>query len=554
MEMHYATIWESIADAIPDAIAIVNGDVERTWAQYDDRAARMAAALTAAGLGPDAKIGMYLYNGNEYLEAQYAGFKLRGVPVNVNYRYLDDELHYLLDNADAEALVFHSSLGDRVARVADRLPKLKLLVQVDDTIDDADDADDLSAAGRVPGAVAYEDLVAAHDPMPRITRHEDDLYMLYTGGTTGMPKGVMYAIGGMTAGFVVAGFPLVGLPAPTDASQVAALARQAYEAGNQIVSVPCAPLMHGTGVWLGAFIQHLAGGQVVTMQSRSLDAHEVLDVTQRRRVTSWTIVGDSFAKPIIRAIDEATERSAPYDTSSIKVVISSGVMWTAEVKEQLLDRVPQAMLVDAIGSTEGSMGVQITMRGMAVETAKFAQMPTTKVFTDDGRLVEPGSDDVGMVAAGGNVPLGYFKDPEKTARTFRVIDGERYSFPGDLAKVAVDGTLILLGRGSQVINTGGEKVYPEEVEEAVKRVDGVLDCLVVGVDDERFGQAVAAVVSTVDGSALDEATVVARVKEQLAGFKAPKRVVFVPQVPRAPNGKADYKTAKHLANDAAHAG
>jgi acyl-CoA synthetase (AMP-forming)/AMP-acid ligase II len=540
MEMHYATIWESIADSIPDAIAIVNGDVERTWAQYDDRAARVAAGFTAAGLGPGTKIGMYLYNGNEYLEAQYAGFKLRGVPVNVNYRYLDDELQYLLDNADAEALVFHSSLGDRVARVADRLPNLKLLVEVDD-----------GGAGQVPGAVAYEAFVAEHDPMPRITRHEDDLYMLYTGGTTGMPKGVMYAIGGMTAGFVVAGFPLVGLPAPTDAGEVAALARQAYEAGNQVISIPCAPLMHGTGVWLGALIQHLAGGQVVTMRSRSLDAHEVLEATRRRGVTSWTIVGDSFAKPIIRAIDEANGRSAPYDTSSVKIVISSGVMWTAEVKEQLLDRVPQAVLVDAIGSTEGSMGVQITMRGMAVETAKFAQMPTTKVFTDDGRLVEPGSDDIGMVAAGGNVPLGYYKDPEKTARTFRVIDGERYSFPGDLAKVAADGTLILLGRGSQVINTGGEKVYPEEVEEAVKRVDGVVDCLVVGVDDERFGQAVTAVVSTADGSQLDEGTVVARVKEQLAGFKAPKRVVFVPQVPRAPNGKADYKTAKQLANDAA---
>jgi acyl-CoA synthetase (AMP-forming)/AMP-acid ligase II len=540
MEMHYATIWESIADSIPDAIAIVNGDVERTWAQYDDRAARVAAGFTAAGLGPGTKIGMYLYNGNEYLEAQYAGFKLRGVPVNVNYRYLDDELQYLLDNADAEALVFHSSLGDRVARVAHRLPNLKLLVEVDD-----------GGAGQVPGAVAYEAFVAEHDPMPRITRHEDDLYMLYTGGTTGMPKGVMYAIGGMTAGFVVAGFPLVGLPAPTDAGEVAALARQAYEAGNQVISIPCAPLMHGTGVWLGALIQHLAGGQVVTMRSRSLDAHEVLEATRRRGVTSWTIVGDSFAKPIIRAIDEANGRSAPYDTSSVKIVISSGVMWTAEVKEQLLDRVPQAVLVDAIGSTEGSMGVQITMRGMAVETAKFAQMPTTKVFTDDGRLVEPGSDDIGMVAAGGNVPLGYYKDPEKTARTFRVIDGERYSFPGDLAKVAADGTLILLGRGSQVINTGGEKVYPEEVEEAVKRVDGVVDCLVVGVDDERFGQAVTAVVSTADGSQLDEGTVVARVKEQLAGFKAPKRVVFVPQVPRAPNGKADYKTAKQLANDAA---
>jgi fatty-acyl-CoA synthase len=303
-------------------------------------------------------------------------------------------------------------------------------------------------------------------------------------------------------------------------------------------------------VWLGAFIPHLAGGHVVTLTSRSLDAHEVLATTQQHRATNLVIVGDSFAKPLIKAIDEAIERGEPYDTSSIKIIISSGVMWTAEVKEQLLDRIPQAVLLDAIGSTEGSMGTQITMRGMPIETAKFSTMPDTKVFTDDGRLVQPGSDEVGMVAAGGNVPLGYFKDAEKTARTFRVIDGVRYSFPGDYAKVAADGSLILLGRGSQVINTGGEKVYPEEVEEAVKRIDGVLDCLVVGIDDEKFGQAVTAIVSLTEGTTADEAAVISGVKGQLAGYKAPKRVVFVSQVPRAPNGKADYKAAKQHALDA----
>jgi fatty-acyl-CoA synthase len=543
MEMHYATIWESIADAIPEATAVVHGTTERSWAEFDDRAARLASAYAAAGLGPDSKIGLYLYNGNEYLEAQYGGFKMRGVPVNVNYRYLDDELWYLLDNADAEALVFHSSLGDRVARVAERLPKVKLWIEVDD-----------GGAGSVAAAVPYEQVIAGHDPMPRIARQEDDVYMLYTGGTTGMPKGVMYAMGGMVAGFASAGFPLVGLPAPTDASEIAGLAKQAHDAGSQLVSIPCAPLMHGTGVWLGAFIPHLAGGQVVTLTSRSLDAHEVLALTQDRSVTNLTIVGDSFAKPIVAAVDEAAGRGQPYDLSSLKIVISSGVMWTAEVKEQMLDRIPQVMLLDAIGSTEGSMGMQVSMRGMPIETAKFAQMPTTKVFTEDGRLVEPGSDEIGMVAAGGNVPLGYYKDPEKTARTFRVIDGERYSFPGDLAKVAPDGSLILLGRGSQVINSGGEKIYPEEVEEAVKRVAGIRDCLVVGIDDEKFGQAVTAVASTEPGADVDEAAVIAGVKGQLAGYKAPKRVVFVAEVPRAPNGKADYRAARDLATGAPAAG
>jgi fatty-acyl-CoA synthase len=308
--------------------------------------------------------------------------------------------------------------------------------------------------------------------------------------------------------------------------------------------------MHGTGLWIGCFIPHLAGGHVITLTNRSLDAHEVLSTVERHRANAITIVGDSFAKPLIRALDEGKPDGSTYDTSSIAVISSSGVMWTTEVKEQLLDRIEQAILVDAMGSTEGTMGTQISMKGMTADTATFTQAPTTKVFTDDDREVQPGSDEVGMVAAGGNVPLGYYKDPEKSARTFRVIDGVRYSFPGDFAKVAADGTLILLGRGSQVINTGGEKVFPEEVEEAVKRVDGVVDCLVVGVPDEKFGQAVTAVVSLAEGSALDSATIISSVKNDLAGYKAPKSVIFVDQVPRAPNGKADYRRAKEHAEAA----
>ena len=540
MEMNFATVWESIAEAIPDAPAITHDDLTRTWAEYTERAARVAGALDAAGLGHDSKTALYMYNGNEYMEAQYGCMKTRGVPINVNYRYLDDELWYLLDNSDSEALFFHSSLGDRVARVAARLPDLKLLVEVDDG----------EGAGQVDGAIRYEDLIASHDPMAPIERAEDDIYMLYTGGTTGMPKGVMYANGGMAAGLIASGFPLLGVAPPTDAGEVAGIVKTAVEAGNHLISIPCAPLMHGTGLWIGCFIPHLAGGHVITLTNRSLDAHEVLDTVERHRVSAVTIVGDSFAKPLIRALDEGKSDGSKYDTSSIAVISSSGVMWTTEVKEQLLDRIEQAILVDAMGSTEGTMGTQISMKGLSPDTATFAQAPTTKVFTEDDRVVEPGSDEIGMVAAGGNVPLGYFKDPEKSARTFRVINGVRYSFPGDFAKVAADGTLILLGRGSQVINTGGEKVFPEEVEEAVKRVDGVVDCLVVGVDNEKFGQAVTAVVSLTQGARVDSATIIASVKNDLAGFKAPKSIVFVDQVPRAPNGKADYRAAKKHADSA----
>ena len=539
MEMHFATVWESIADAIPDLPATTHGSVTRTWAEYDDRAARVAGALSAAGLGPDSKVSLFMYNSNEFMESQFGVFKMRGVPINVNYRYLDDELWYLLDNSDSEAIIFHSSLGDRVARVVERLPKIKLLIEVDD-----------GDAGQVPNALAYDDVIAGTEPMERIERSEDDLYMLYTGGTTGMPKGVMYDMGGMTRGFVMLGLPMLGLAAPDDADSIGEMIAGASVNGSTLVSIPAAPLMHGTGCWLGWFIPHLAGGHVVTLENRSLDAHELLATVERHKVTSLTIVGDSFAKPIIRALDEGKPSGEPYDTSSVGMFISSGVMWTSEVKQQILDRIEQAVLVDAIGSSEGSMGTQITMKGVPTETATFSKMPETKVFTDDDREVEPGSDEVGMVAAGGNVPIGYYKDEAKSAKTFRVINGVRYSFPGDFAKIAADGSLILLGRGSQVINTGGEKVFPEEVEEAVKRVDGVRDCLVVGVENEKFGQAVTAVVSLEDGATVDSAGIIASVKTDLAGYKAPKSVIFVDHVPRAPNGKADYRAAKDHAEAA----
>ena len=540
MEMHFATVWESIADAIPDLPATTHGTVTRSWSEYDQRAARVAGALSAAGLEPGAKVSLFMYNSNEFMESQFGVFKMRGVPINVNYRYLDDELWYLLDNSDSEAIIFHSSLGDRVARVAERLPKLKVLIEVDD-----------GGAGQVPNALSYDEIMATTEPMDRIERSEDDLYMLYTGGTTGMPKGVMYDMGGMTRGFVMLGLPMLGLAAPSDASEIGAMIAAASENGSTLVSIPAAPLMHGTGCWLGWFIPHLAGGHVVTLENRSLDAHELLATVEQHRVTSLTIVGDSFAKPIIRALDEGKPGAGPYDTSSISMFISSGVMWTSEVKQQILDRIEQAILVDAIGSSEGSMGTQITMKGVPTETATFSKMPETKVFTEDDREIEPGSDEVGMVAAGGNVPTGYYKDEEKSARTFRVINGVRYSFPGDFAKIAADGSLILLGRGSQVINTGGEKVFPEEVEEAVKRVEGVRDCLVVGVENEKFGQAVTAVVSLEDGASIDSEGIITSVKNDLAGFKAPKSVVFVDQVPRAPNGKADYRAAKEHADAAA---
>ena len=535
MDLHYATLWEAISDTIGDRDAIVNGDVRRTWTEYDDRASRLASAFTGAGLGPDSKIGMYLYNGNEYLETQFAGMKLRGVPINVNYRYLDDELLYLLDNSDAEALVFHTSLGERVARVMERAPKVKLWVEVDDGGDS------------IPGALAFEDLIAGHDPAKRIKRSPDDLYMLYTGGTTGMPKGVMYDIGGMMQGLMAAAFPILGLGLPSPEEVPGLVANLQNESGG-LTSIPACPLMHGTGMWLGAIIGHIAGSKIVTLTNRSLDAHELWQAVQQEKATQVVIVGDAFAKPMLRALEEAKAEGNPYDLSSLRFLMSSGVMWTSEVKEQLLEW-HDYVLIDAMGSTEGSMGTQITTRGNIGETAKFAMAPTTKVFTEDGRQVEPGSGEAGMVAAGGSVPRGYFKDEAKSAATFKTIDDVRYSFPGDWAIVEADGSLTLLGRGSNCINTAGEKVYPEEVEEAVKRHDDVVDCLVVGIDDEKFGQRVTAVASLRPGSDLDGEAIRESLREKIAAFKMPKQLFVVEKVERAPNGKADYKWARKVVEE-----
>ena len=536
MEIHYATLWEKYADLLADRDAIIHGTTRRTWAAYEDRAARLAAGLAAAGLGHDSKIGMYLYNGNEYLETQFAGMKLRGVPINVNYRYLDEELLYLLDNSDAEALVFHSSLSDRVARVQDRAKKVKIWIEVDDGGDS------------LPGAMRYEDVIANNQPAARIERRSDDLYMLYTGGTTGMPKGVMYDIGGMMQGLMKSAFPILGLGLP-EIEEVPALVEKLHADGGAFASIPACPLMHGTGMWLGALIPHLAGAPVITLESRSLDAHELLATAVREKVGQITIVGDAFAKPIVKALEEARDQGKPYDLSNLRFMMSSGVMWTSEVKEQLLEW-HDMVLVDAMGSTEGSMGTQLTARGNIGETAKFAMNPTTKVFTEDGREVEPGSGETGMVAAGGSVPLGYFKDEAKSAATFKTIDGVRYSFPGDWARVEADGSLTLLGRGSNCINTAGEKVYPEEVEESIKRHEDVIDCLVVGIEDEKFGQRVTAVASVKDADALPGETLREFLRDKLAAYKMPKQIVIVDQVRRAPNGKADYKWARSVLEEA----
>jgi fatty-acyl-CoA synthase len=535
MHEQYATYWEAIADVVPEHTALVQGDRRVTWGEFDDRASRLAGALAGLGVGHGDKVAFYLYNSSEYMEAAFATFKLRAVHVNVNYRYVEDELLYLLENSDAEVLVFHGSLAERVANVREQAPGLAAVIQVDD------------GTPLLDGALAYEEVIAGTDPHPRIDRSGDDLYFLYTGGTTGMPKAVMWRHEDLFAATMPAAYLLRGIaPVPGSATEAATVAGDLVGQGNVGIHLPASPLMHGTGFF--TTLQALtAGGTCVTLEERTFDPHELWHTVQRERVTSIAIVGDAFAKPMVRALEEAEERGAPYDLSSLQLVISSGVMWTAPVKQALLDR-GGMILYDSLGASEGvGFATSISAPGGAVKTATFTVGEHATVLTDDDRHVEPGSGEVGMLAVSGPIPVGYYKDEDKTARTFRIVADKRWSIPGDFATIEADNTITLLGRGSVCINTGGEKVYPEEVEEAVKSHPAVADCNVVGVPDEKWGEAVTAVVALRTDAHASEADILEGARAHLAGFKRPKHVVIVPEIPRGPAGKADYKWARSLA-------
>jgi len=532
--LDFASAWEQVADVVPEREAIVFGERRISYHQFDDAAARFAGALDSAGVREGAKVALYLYNCPEYLIAQYGAFKHRAVPVNVNYRYLDEELVYLMENSDAEVLVFHSSLSKCVERVRDKLRALRLFVEVDDD-------------GRhLDGTWRFDDLLEAHEPQPRKSRHVEDLYMLYTGGTTGMPKGVMFRQGefieSLFLGAVVLG---VLRTVPTDAKSLGRLLGEVSEE-NRVVSVTCCPLMHGTGMWIGAMGALMTGGTVVLLGSRSFDADEVWRLTERERATRIVIVGDPFARPLLRSLQAREDEGRPPDTSSVKYVLSSGAIWSAEIKDQLRSRMT-ATLSDSLGSTEGlGFGVSRASHSQGAATAHFALAPDTKVVTEEGAPVTPGSGVAGMLASR-TAAYGYYKDPEKTARTFITLDGNGYVLTGDWATVESDGAITLLGRGSMTVNTGGEKVFAEEVEEAIKRHPLVEDCLVVGVPDERFGQRVVAVIASSDPPALTIDQIGDFLRVSLAHYKIPKAVVIGSSVQRAPNGKADYAWALRTA-------
>jgi fatty-acyl-CoA synthase len=522
----FAELWERAADSLGDAPALIEGARRISWSEMDRRADGVASWLLELGGAEQAKVAQYLYNSPEYMESMFATFKAGYAPVNTNYRYGDQELLYLWDNADAVAVVFHGTFTPRIDPLRQHLPKVKGWLWVDD------------GSGPCPAwATAYEQ-AAARDPGRQRGPwgvDGDHVYMLYTGGTTGMPKGVMWRQDDLV--MILAERSPVPMPETVDYA-----AASAAFAVPGPVAIPACPQMHGTG-GITSMIALMQGGCVVTLTSRTYDPVELLDTIEREGVNVIAIVGDAFAKPMLRALDTDPQR---WDISSLLAITSSGVMWSNETKQGLLAHHGNMMLMDSFASSEAlGMGSSLSGGGQTAATATFQLGPNAVVVSSDGRLVEPGSGEVGMVGVGGRLPIGYYKDPDKTAATFLVIDGIRYSVPGDWATVDADGTIHLLGRGSVCINTGGEKVFPEEVEESLKRHPTVRDAVVVGVPDETWGEAITALVEPHDGvDGVDPVDLIHHVKSELSSYKAPKWVFVTNSIGRSPNGKVDYKASR----------
>jgi acyl-CoA synthetase (AMP-forming)/AMP-acid ligase II len=545
MEFTVPAAADAVVGAIGDRVLITQGDHRYTYAQIVERSNRLASYLHSRGLrshtersalaghevGQDL-LGIYAYNGNEYVEAMLASFRARVAPFNVNYRYVKSELQYLLADSGATALIYHAAFAPRVSEIRDELPGLRVLIQIAD-----DSGNDL-----LYGAVDYETVVAKGSPAgPPVTPSPDDLYILYTGGTTGMPKGVLWrqhdifmaSFGGRD---MVTGSPV--------ASYDDIVARSVANPGTKLMVLP--PLMHGAAQW--TVMMALTTGQSVVFSSvvDHLDADEVVRAIEREKVAVVTVVGDAMSRPLAAAIERGDA-----DLSSLAVIANGGALLTPATKQRLIDALPSALVVDGVGSSE--TGAQLTHMSAAgaVSTGTFKPGPQTCVVSEDLSSVLPaGHEGMGWLAQYGYVPLGYLGDEAKTAATFPSVDGVRHAVPGDRARHLDGGTIELLGRDSATINSGGEKIFAEEVETALASHPSVADVVVAGRPSERWGQEVVAIVSLVDGAVPDADALIAHAATTLARYKLPKAIVFRPVIERSPAGKADYRWAREQAGSA----
>ena len=527
MEYNLADLWEKIVDTTPEREAFVAKDRRLTFAQADERATRLAHALAARGVGPGDHVALYLFNGTEYLEAMLAAFKIRAVPVNVNYRYVEDELRYLLSDSNAKAVVFHREFAPKLAAIRADLPLLGTYLAVDDG----------SGADLGPlDAVDYEQTLAESSATRDFEpRSADDHYILYTGGTTGMPKGVMWRHEDIFFGALGGGGTGNPISSPEEIAERAA--------GAGLRCLPACPFMHGTAHWM-ALNSLFSGGSVVIDTDRHMDPARIWRLVASEAVTFLVIVGDAMGRPLVEAIEHL---DPSVDLSGLTMLLSGGAILSPSVKRQLAAHLPDTLVIDGIGSSEaGGQGQMLaTKDGEIPSQPRFAMTPENTVLDDDLRPAAVGV--VGKLARRGHIPLGYYNDPEKTAATFPTVDGVRWSIPGDHARIESDGTITVLGRGSVSINTGGEKVYPEEVEGALKSHGEVFDAVVVGVPDQRWGERVVAVVQGRDGARPAFEALDTHVRTHIAGYKAPRDVVFVDAIVRSPSGKPDYRWAKTVA-------
>ena len=526
MEFNLADIFESIADVVGDREALVTADRRLTFGELEARANRLAHHLESVGVAPGDHVGVQLYNCTEYVETMIACFKVRAVPVNVNYRYVEDELAYLFTDADLVAVVVDTEFTDRIEAVKQRCPLLRHVITV-------------GTGAKPEGAVGYDDAIAAQsDERKFAPRSADDLYIIYTGGTTGMPKGVMWR----QEDLFFAGMGGAD-PTGTPVSRPEEVAER-IPARGVLHYFPVAPLMHGAAQ-LATWIGFLQGSKVILV--RKFDAVDVIKTAERERANTLSIVGDAMARPLAEALAGECKGA---DLSTVFALSSAGAILSQSVREKLQELLPNTMLMDNFGASEtGFQGTGVA--GSSPEKGlKFTVNQRSAVLDESLKPVEPGSGIVGRVAQHGHVPVGYYKDEVKTKETFVTIDGERWVLLGDMATVEADGSIAVLGRGSVCINSGGEKVYPEEVEAVLKAHPAVYDAVVAGVPDERFGQRVAAIVQLrPDVEAPDEAALIAHARAHVAGYKAPRTVVVVPEIRRSPSGKADYPWATKVASE-----
>ena len=536
MDQHLATLWEEISDLLPEATALVHGTQSRTWREFEVRSARFAAAMLARGVRAGDTVAIGLFNCSEYLEAFFAALKIRAVPANVNYRYLGDELRALLTQLDTAVFIYSAPLRDQVAPVLAATDGLKLAVEVGYGGD----------AERPEHIAAYEELLVSSAPAERIFRSPNDTFLSCTGGTTGLPKAVEYVIGRSVANTRMLGRQMLGLHDIDWDGPAVERALELHRSGRSPVALPASPLMHSTGLIMASLPVLTAGGRVITLTSRHFDAEELWSTVERTRPSTLSIVGDAFARRMVTELERRAGEGRPYDTSSLVAITSAGVAWSGEVKAALIEHIPQVTLVDACGSSEGAtIGSAEVRRGMPVATDRFTPAPGLRILRDDGTDILPGESEPGLFLVP-TVSRGYRKDPERTAMSFRFFDDRAYVIPGDWGRWNDDGTITLVGRGTSVINTGGEKVFPEEVEHVIRTLANVDDCVVLGSPDKEFGQRVCAVIQLADPDAESPEQASERITTALrgaiAGYKVPRTLAFA-DVPRGPNGKVLYPEA-----------